>query len=659
MPDIPFALFSYTVPVFTSALLLMAYLLGSIVYYVSGFKNIEDAFLNVFAKTLLGILAIIVVYAVVVTKGISIQWGFVLLGLLAMWLRNKYVYGAMGEKQFAFSKRHILPLLTLQFLALVLFVLNGSLYYNIPYNNIPHGDYNFYSIVLEAYTKYGVETRDSMIDVINTNLYGPGLYHHTELWLASLYYKTLDVLSVEAQVTGLFPLLGSILAMGFIALSRAITNIKAIHFLAPFFIFFSGIPLWEFLPQTPTFVFGVGDNTKNMMIALLILPAFIMLIKNNRLFFIPLLALPIANVVNLPAVFGALFLMGMAGYRFSFFKTKEHQLMVFLPVLLAGFIVLFYFLTAQFSPEKPIREFSPDEILNGLKDYPLRPLLIIGGTVVIMLSIYFLHIVLLLCAMFFHKQLKLPHNYLYLIIMVILINAIGLLTWSFTNILKDSVQFYVLPSIISLNILLFALLAWFVEKLKQLNQHTYKVFIGLLGVLLLVNYATIGKNNEFFSFFKIVGRSVNYLKEIEEALNKKEDVIIAHILNPEKLNSYWAAIPYHQPPVYIKSIKSEVRQISLTTVEIPVDSFKTQARTTVAREVANAPFTRFVNQLKAGGQFISIGAAQARFIKAHNIDYLMIAPNTAIPDELKPIIEEIITDEKSGEKFAVIKKSQE
>lgn len=656
MLDIPFELFSYSIPAFTSLLLFTAYILGSILYYLSRLDTIKEAYLDVFTKTFLGIISIILVYAIIITKGVTIQWGFVLIGFVALWLGQKFGYGKSKNNKAGFTKAHILPMFVLQVTAIGLFMLQGSLYYNTPFNNIPHGDYNFYSIVLEAYTKYGIETRDPMIDVINTGFYGPGLYHHTELWLANLYYKTLDILSVEAQITGLYPIIGSILAIGFIALSKTITDLKSVHYLSPFFVFFSGIPLWEILHQTPTFVFGVADNTKNIMSALFFISAFILLIKKNRLFFIPLLALPIVNMVNLPAVFGAMFLTGILAYRYQFFKIKTSQYLVFLPILISAFIIFFYFISAQFFPEKPIREFSINEIINGLKDYPMRPLLILGGTFVIMLSIYFMHIVILLISKLINKKIKLPHKLLFSIVFVFFINIIGLFTWSFTNVLKDSVQFYCIPSVISLNILLFSLFAYYSDKFKGLNKATFKAFSISFFILLLVNYATISKNNEFLNFFTLKGRSVIYLKKVEAALNKKDEVILAQLINPEKLTSYWFAIPYHQPSVYIKSIKSEVRQVSLTTIEIPIDSFINQAHTTVKREVENAPFTRFVNELKAKNRFTTIGAAQVQFMKVYKVDYLLVDPKTKIPEEFNSIIEEVFIDELSKEKFIIIKK---
>jgi hypothetical protein len=651
-----FSAISYSLLPHIILLLLFSFLIGHVLLEFTKFKKITDPFLDTFSKLLIGLFTIIVLHSAVITKGITIQWGFFIVGCMAVYLNKK-----LNQNKSAINlsiKNNLTPIVVLLLLVLIVYIFQGGLFYNEPYNNIPHGDYAFYSTIVEGYNFYGIETRDTVINTMRTN-YSPAMYHHTDLWIGSIFYTFSNTLSIETLLIGGYTSLLSVLALGLISLSRCFTNNKIIHFISPLLVMFYGFPILKIIPQIETFVFGIGFNTKNIINALLFLPAIMMLVKKNPLFIIPLLALPIVNIINLPSVFGTLMLLG--GIHL-FKRDSNHEMAkywIIFPLVVSFFIVLFYFITKFYFPTNISSGFTLNDIIKGLTDYPSRPLLIVFGAIACILILYFFPFLLLSIISFkkdnFLNKLK-ESNLLYVGVFVLLIGFIGLSTWALLNILKDSAQFFYMPFLTALNILVFIAVFKAIQYLKNKATYTYKiVLVGFIAMIIL-NYALISNNNPFVRFSPLDFRAVSYMEYVKLELEKeKKPVKIAYIINPEKFKEFWSAIPYHQPNEYVKLLVSGTKQVSLNTLDIPIDSFTAQQKATLIRESEQSPFGIFVNNLKKDNMFESYNKARLNFIENNNIKYLIIDSEMIIPEELFPIITHIKTDEMSGEKFITLK----
>jgi hypothetical protein len=651
MANIDFKIFGFIL-----LLLGISFVIGSLISFIFKIIYSKEPFLKTFVSTLIGTIVLIIIHASIITGFETVQLLFIIVGLISFYSYRKHHY-VNDNKSNQHNTPYFKIFISIFFVILVIFVCQSLLFYNEPFDNIPHGDYSFYSTIIEGYHFFNVETKQTVIDTISIS-YNPSMYHHTDLWLGSIFYSIGISNSIEAFTVGAFTYLFSLVALGFIALAKSFTKNKLIIFLSPLLIMFYGMPFWIAIPQMQTFIQAIGFNPKNLINGLFILPSIILMINKNRFFHLPLLALPIVNVINLPAIFGALITLGLVGLFFPKFRLENYKELIWQPLVISFFIALFYYI-APSSEIPTIKELDITTVIHSLYDNPKKPVLIIAGSILSIFLIYLVPITFLITLKKVELKSFIQKKQYYLtILFIVIVGVIGLFTWSFMYILKDSAQFFYMPFVTILNIGLIIFLIKLITYFSSTNQKK-KYIVVLAGFILLTTYSYVfvKKNNPFVSFYNQTEyRSETYLRSVKQTLIKeKKPILIAYIVDTNNFENFWMAIPYHQPDRYIKSIVSGIRQVSLSTEQVPTHKYSGQEKVTLIREIENAPFSNFVSNLKKNQNFKSIRNSQHKFITENKIPYLIVDKYADYPKSLTSNIKSIIIDSLSGEKFIILK----
>jgi len=637
----------------------LAWITGALLKIVFRFDPEDDILFDTFTKLVLGLFFITTAYAIVVTGFNTVLIGLILLSVLYLLrTRNREKTGSVFKKHFniKYFKSFSIALL----IGFLFFVFQGLFFYNTPYNNLPHGDCTgYYYKIINFLSLNGVEGLSKALYLITDYKDYPTPYHYPELWLSALISKAFKVLSVESYTIAVHSILGTTLALGMLSLSRNIFKSILLQIFAFLFIFVSGISLYDLLPQTSSYLFAIGWNPKLIIVSIFFVWFSILLINKNKYFYYPLLVLPILNIGSAPAVLTALAFFTV--YRILFkkkdcFNTKS----IFVDTIFCGlFIMLFYLLNSGSSASGDLNLTS---ITTGLSIDKLKPFKIAGGTVFIIIAIYFLYIIPIVPILFssYRKQIFTNLKQInYHLLFFVLFTVFGLFYWSCTHPFNQSMQFFYMASLLYLNILIFIIYAKVFQVLKEFKYKYFYAFNVLICLLLLYNICTLHKT-PFYKFQKITDLySIEYLSSLQQKLeeNKNNEIqMIAYLSSEGNLRDYWNALVTSPNDVSLPMFTEDYYIINMTCFNIPINDFDDINKQRIISLIENSAFYNFVKKqnIKDHSQK-QIEELQYKFIKENNIKYILLDPNTVLPPIFVNDVEEILFDEVSGKSFIFLK----
>jgi len=637
----------------------LAWIAGTLLKIVFRFDPEEDILYDAFIKLVLGVFLIIIVYAIIVTGFKTVLTGLILLSVLYLFrCRNREKTESVFKKHFniKYFKSFFIVLL----IGILFFILQGLFFYNTPYNNLPHGDCaGYYYKIINFLTINRVEGLSKAAYLITDYKDYPAPYHYPELWLAALISKVFHVLSVESYTIAVHSILGTILALGMLSLSRKIFKSILLQIFAVLFIFVSGISLYDLLPQTSSYLFAIGWNPKLIIVSIFFVWFSILLLNKNKLFYYPLLILPVVNIGTAPAILTALVFFAV---YLLVFKKKDYydaKSIVVDAIFCGLFIILFYFLNSGSSASG---DFNLTNIATGLSIDKLKPFKIAGGTVFIIIAIYFVYFIPIVPILFssyrkqFFNSLKQIN---YHIVFFILFSVFGLFYWCCTHPFNQSMQFFYMASLLYFNILLLIIYAKIFQVLKEFKYRYFYVFNVIIGLLLLYNICTLQKT-PFYKFQKLTDSySIEYLSSLQQKLeeNKKNEIqMIAYLSSEDNLKGYWNALVTSPNDVCLPMFTEDYYIINMTCFNIPIEDFDEIDKQRIISLIENSAFYKFVQKQNSQDQSQKqIEELQYRFIKENNIKYILLDPNTVLPIVFTNDIEEVLFDETSGKSFVFLK----
>ncbi|HNQ67629.1 MAG TPA: hypothetical protein PKN32_04575 [Bacteroidales bacterium] len=636
----------------------LAWIIGALTKIVFRFEPEKDFLFDTFIKLVLGLFVIITVYAIIVTGFNTILIGLILLSVLYLY-RCRKRENAEGVFKKHFNIIYFKALSIALSFGVLFFVFQGLFFYNSPYNNLPHGDCTgYYYKIINFLSLDGVEGLSKSLYLV-TDQCSPTPYHYGELWLASLISRVFDVLSVESYTIAVHSILGTILVLGMISLSRLIFKSFILQIFAVLFIFVSGISFYNFMPQTSSYLFAIGWNPKLIIVSIFFVWFSILLINKNKYFYFPLLILPILNIGSAPAVLTAL--VFFAVYRILF-KKKDcfNAKSIFVDTIFCGlFIMLFYFLNSGSSASGDL---SLTNIITGLSIDKLKPFKITGGTVIITIAIYFVYLIPIVPILFssYRKQIFINLKQInYHLLFFVLFTVFGLFYWSCTHPFNQSMQFFYMASLLYLNILIFIIYAKVFQVLKEFKYKYFYVFNFIICLLLLFNICTLSKS-PFYKFQKVTDLySLEYLSRLSQKLeeNKKNEIqMIAYLSSEENLKNYWNALVTSPNDVSLPMFTEDYYIINMTCFNIPIKDFDEINKQRIITTMQPSAFYIFVkNQNIKDLSQQQIEEMQQMFIKKNNIKYILLDPNTTLPDIYINDVNDVLYDKLSGKSFITLK----
>ncbi len=195
--------------------MLLAYM-GSFAFRSGSNSEVKNIFLNTF----FALLFCVSIYAIIISKGITINL-FLLGVLIYLSINNR------KEKQ-QFVKPDLALLLKLSLIFPFIIFITG--YYVFP-DNIEN-DIRFYSKISHSLGKFGQENAHHFYNSQGKEFSGTYPYHYTELWLNSIFATILGVTNVIALKYITYPFLISLVFIGFVSFSKN----SVVGFLAAFAI---------------------------------------------------------------------------------------------------------------------------------------------------------------------------------------------------------------------------------------------------------------------------------------------------------------------------------------------------------------------------------------------------------------------------------------
>lgn len=611
---------------------------------------------SLFTYSVVGFYLSISVFAIIKSKGISISSLLVLLTIL--WGVSSKIFQKPNLKSFRFEWKELF-----EFLIIVsgLYLFN-SWKYTLPDETIAVVNWDALSDVTRAIflNHTGVENSNTNFIQIPT---GSQPYHYFEAWAVAFFGSISDSNFWLSQNLIFQPIILGICFLGFRSLSnKKAGNIGAIIF-GVLLLFSSGF-LNEFIHKIPFFEWTIP--LKNNIIdepwwtrMAVLYPIIIMSIhffirQDYKNAMVGILFIPFLSVTPaIPVIFAC-----MTTIFFILLFIKQHNLKwihLLVPIVVGISYKLFYtfFLDpSDFIPLPTIKEI----VVEITQPSILKSKIIIIVEKIIQTGIlYSPIIVMILAGLFFTKSLNLNFTKWNEInkIGTVFISTItlgSLIMWQVLNFVFGASFFYYYTMIPFFNIVLILILwnVYLKSKFKVIPLLVVFLFLGFY-----FNRSHKIHANSIATYFTNRYDS-NFIKKINEIWKEK---IADHglALGVKLENHSEIAHPFFNDGIslcgyYMYGIAKSPALVSLSRADLPDD--KLNATPYSESFTKNSSFYQYVESKKND---ISIAEHKKNFILDYKIKYGIVSPKGEIPSNFVPIIETVITDTISGERFILFK----
>ncbi len=625
--------------------LFVFYIIGKLI--ITPFRKDENrSFLYVtFINTLIGLVSFTTVFAISKTNFNTILWGFPLIGIVYLIFEKLKPKSACFKCFFSIDDLKSIGVVAV--LSFLFFLIPAFLYYDTPFNNMPHGDYYFYSKLINSMIKNGVESSIFLTHPFFEGNAGAAPYHYLVMWLAGAFVSIFKTLPIDAIAVYVNVVLNTILALGTFALANSLSTSKFSYVIALLGLFFSGILSVEFISQTETFIdFGAAFTPKYSIISIFYLLFIIKVIEKDDFYYLPLLFLPVVNIAMAPPVFTAVGLFLLIEF-FNYREFKKFVLKLIPLFMLAIFIAGFYFL----QPSNFKNPFNLGNIVEVHSIMPLKSIQVFVGALFILPLLYFWYFIPSLTLVKWRKIIEYfksnkAGRVLFLFFAIVFVSSSAI--WGVLHPMSDSIQFYYLSSYLLLNLLVIVLLINLHDRLSNLRKNIFYLFFVLIIGVNLYQIPT----KAFFRYTAITSAySEEYIKEISTIFNSpnfnKTGVFIKsnnEIKTAFQANPYWIS----RPP--LDHFIADFNLINIGVNDYKVVSNDIILKLRAENGIRNAPFNLFIEEQNTN---LTSDEYRIKFIQDFDIDYLICQKGVEAPENL--IFKKLIVDELSGESFYLLK----
>ena len=618
--------------------LVIFYIAGSLVLWLSRTAPKADVFYETFVRLIVGLVSVVSVYAIVKTCGNTILWGFLIVAVLYLLYakRNKLLLGKYCVGNLLPNGKNILlPVLVMFLLGFAFFLFQGSFFYATPINNMPHGDYAFYSTISSVLNDFGVEASDWQSVVIGGST-APSPYHYFDIWLPVIFINILQGDTYEAFVVVTQSIYMVILAMGMIAVTRKVmgyTDVASLRqaqgaqlggvgrilmqVLSVLSIFFAGLLFVKILPQSSDFIFSNSCSLKYLSVSMFVVWTVLAMLEKKGGWYLSMLCLPVVNIITAPVAFTtAVLLLGMSALRRK--QLKHIALPVVSLFAVAVFIVLFYFLQAG---ESASGGMSLSTILDSFADDKTKPFKIIFGSIAILFSVYAYYLLPTIVSAISRKRndfWTLVNDNAIVFVSVVTVVCVGTVVWGLTHVMADSIQFFMVSAIPWVNVAIWMLILFSFKIANKVAGYLIMVFVVLMAAL---NFYQIEK----VPFYRYSQKYVDadYVKDVSAAISETEGLHLGvFIQDSSQMVRYWdfncfgvgAEFKHFTSDLYLTAVYPEPN----------IDKFAEIDKPRIQKAVKGNPFQNFMIDYKSVHPDSRYDEIVLEFVKANDCKFVYL-----------------------------------
>ena len=641
----------------------------SFVLWLSRTAPKADLFYETFVRLIVGLVSVVSAYAIVKTCGNTILWGFLIVGVLYLLYakRNKLFLGKYCVRNLLPDDKNILlPALVMFVLGIGFFLFQGAFFYATPINNMPHGDYAFYSTISSVLNDFGVEASDWQSVVIGGST-APSPYHYFDIWLPVIFINILQGDTYEAFVVVTQSIYMVILAMGMIAVTRKVMDYTdaaslrqaqgakngavgriLIQVLSVLSIFFAGLLFVKILPQSSDFIFSNSCSLKYLSVSMFVVWTVLAMLERKGGWYLPMLCLPVVNIITAPVAFTtAVLLLGMLALRR---KSLKHIVLSVVSVFaVAVFIVLFYFLQAG---ESASGGMSLSTILDSFADDKAKPFKIISGSFAILLSVYAYYLLPTIVSAVSRKRndyWTLVKDNAIVLVSVVTVVCVGTVVWGLTHVMADSIQFFMVSVIPWINVAIWLLILFSFKIANKVAGYLVMAFVVLMAAL---NFYQIEK----VPFYRYSQKYVDadYVKGVSAAISETEGLHLGvFIQDSSQMFRYWdfncfgvgAEFKHFTSELYLTAVYPEPN----------IDKFAEIDKPRIKKAVKGNPFQNFMIEYKSAHPDSRYGEIVLEFVKANDCKFVYLSSGCKLLEPVDHYIDKRFVNKKNGECFFTLK----
>lgn len=621
--------------------LIASYFVGSLLLWACRVPLRKENFYDTFVRTIVGMLSVVSVFAIVKTCGNTILWGFWIVGILYLVYasRNKLIDKASVVDYFSGGWKSYSSLAIMLLLGIAFFVFQGSFFYATPMNKMPHGDYAFYATLQGLLNNYGVESA-TWENVVFGGSCAPSPYHYFDIWL-SLIFVLCSFGQYEAQVVIVQSVFMAVLSIGVIAFTCRYTKNVIMQSLSVLSIFFAGLLFIEILPQSRDFVFSNSCSLKYCSASIFVVWAAILMSEKNDSYRFALLCLPVLNVIMAPAVFIVVVLSLL--WKMIKERNIKPQMLPLAGVFgLATFIAVFYFAQAGSSASGGLGFSS---LTDAFAEDKLKPVKIFGGALVIMASLYFYYLIPALCVLFTKQRkqrwIKIKENSLIFGCLLGFV-FVGLFVWSLTHVVADSIQFFMVIAMTSINLIM-----WLMILLCHDDSSKSRYLIYAFVLLLFAANMFLIKKVPFYRYSEI-NYDETFVTEVSEEIKALDNPVGIYCRDTSEFVDYW---DFNNFGVGSK-FKHFVDELYITSVfPYPdLEKYPVGDRQRIQKATDAKPFTKFCNDSKLPTYEEQV----LDFARKHDCRFVCLSERAVLPSTLLPFVKKEYEDKQSRTKFVLL-----
>lgn len=463
-------------------------------------------------------------------------------------------------------------------------------------------------------------------------------YHYIELWLNSLIATTFGILHLKSYLFVMPTIITTMLYCGILHITHYFIKKSYKSYLFAFGLIFTHgfFFLADYVPLLHTFNLQPLNNIPKYSIAYLIILAFIIGIKANNHYTVIILSVigSMFNISFLPTftIIAILF----STYWYVSKKISLYKFLEFIGIIMAFLISYYIYYNWSGFSDNGLEHNISETVLSffSFKTF----INIILGTILYNGVLYFLYFILfiILFVRFYSDKALLKEYYLSNVVKLILIYFISLGMWAILHPMGDSVQFFYLLGIPSLNILCI-LLPLLALKYTSIKQHYYIYIIIAINILYFGVYRV--NKYQWTSTLKTNNFIIDNKSAFENIKNKIGVEIVADVENSKGKNL--ATDTYG---LYLLSIGKGYNTVNITNYNWEMGKLKTFEGYRNDEMYHNSVFVAFVKHLKNKNEFTTYENAQETFIRKYKIEYAIVEKGAIIPDFVKNNTTKTITD---------------
>ena len=364
--------------------------------------------------------------------------------------------------------------------------------------------------------------------------------------------------------------------------------------------------------------------------------------------YLPMICMPIVNVITAPVSFiSVVLLLCLSALRRK--QIRHIVRPVVSIIVVAVFIVMFYFLQAGESASGGL---SLSTLLDSFAEDKTKPFKIIFGAMAILASIYMYYLIPTFGSLVSRRRKEyfflMKDNAIVFVAMIIVV-GVGVIVWGLTHVMADSIQFFMVSAIPWINISLWLLILFSFKISNKIASYFVMAFVVLMAGL---NFYQIDKV-PFYRYYQTKS-DVEYVKNVSSAISETDGHPLGvFIQDSTEMKEYWDFNCFGVGAEF----KHYIGDLYLTAVypEPDLEKYSDIDKPRIIKAVKGNPFQKFMLEYKNEHGDSQYDDIILEFLKFYGCRFVYISEKYKMPESIEPYIEKQFVDEKTGEKFFVLK----